>query len=313
MIDYKKIIKPNKLKPNDTIGLVCPAGFITKEKLKQTKQTLKLLGFKSYNTDVVLNRYGYLAGADKDRVSDLNNMFANKDIDAILAIRGGYGCSRIINNVDYNLINKNPKIFIGYSDITAILNSIYQYSNLITFHGIVGTSNFNKYTRQSFTNLFINNKNTIYSEKNIKPIIINKGNAIGKLVGGNLSIITSLLSTNYEINFTDKIVFIEEIEEAPYKIDRMFTQLLLSEKLQKAKAIILGSFNNCDFNNNDISEKNSLSLHEVFIDRLKPLDIPIISNFSFGHINSQAIFPIGVNVEINTDNMFLKLLESPFN
>jgi len=312
MKNFIKILKPKKIKKGDTIGLICPAGFIKQELLDKTKQTLKNLGFNIYNTDIVLNRHGYLAGTDKERVNDLNKMFVNKNIDAILSVRGGYGCSRIIDNIDYELIKNNPKIFIGYSDITALLNSIYKYTGLITFHGVVGTSNFNKYTKQNFINLFVNNQNKIKSEKNINTIIINHGNATGKLIGGNLSIIISLLATNYEIDFTNKIIFIEEIAEAPYKIDRMFTQLLLAGKLQKAKAIILGSFKNCDFNNNDINKGNSLSLHEVFIDRLKPLNIPIISNFSFGHINSQAIFPIGVNAEINTEKRLIKLLESPF-
>ncbi len=312
MISPLKIIKPKKLQINSTIGLVCPSGFINKKQLEKTKKVLQILGFKIYYTNIILNKYGYLAGTDKERANDLNNMFANKNVDGILAIRGGYGGSRIVANIDYELIKEHPKIFIGYSDITVLLNSIYKYSGLITFHGVVGISDFNEYTKQNFIDLFINNKLIIKQDSNVNLFVINEGKATGILVGGNLSIITSLLSTNYEVDFTDKIVFIEEIGEAPYKIDRMFTQLLLSGKLQKAKAIILGVFNNCDFNNKDITKKNSLSLQEVFIDRLKMLNIPIMSNFSFGHIDNQAIFPIGINIKIDTEKRFITLLESPF-
>ncbi|MBN1251723.1 MAG: LD-carboxypeptidase [Bacteroidales bacterium] len=307
-----KTIKPQKLKKGDRIGLVCPAGFITKEQLDKTSNILSELGFNSFFSDNILNRQGYLAGNDKERAEDINQMFINKSIKAILAVRGGYGSSRIIDLIDYQTIKENPKIFIGYSDITALLNSINKFTGLITFHGIVGISDFNDYTKQNFLNLFVNNLLEIKSDENISPKIINHGSAQGKLAGGNLSTINSLLATDFEIDFTDKIVFIEDISESPYKIDRMLTQLLLSGNLKKAKAIILGVFKNCDLNDDDINKQNSLSLQEIFIDRLNNLNIPVISNFSFGHIESQAIFPIGITAEINTNELFIRLLEKPF-
>ncbi len=318
MVNTKKIIKPPKLKKGDTIGLITPASAIKKEQLIQTKATLKKLGFKSYHTHRVLLKKGYLAGIDVERVADIHHMFENENVHAIICIRGGYGTPRILQQIDYELIRKNPKIVIGYSDVTAMLQAIYKFSGLITFHGVVGTSDFTEYTQQNFLNVLgqpndsllipsILPNNLLKDE--YKPYVINEGIAKGELAGGNLALIVSLMGTPYEIELNGKLLFIEDIGEAPYNVDRMLTQLLLSGNLQKLKGIILGVFNNCDFNNEDITAENSLSLKEVLIDRLSGLGIPVVYGFSFGHIANQAVFPIGINAELNTQTMSLKLLE----
>jgi len=311
-------IKPKMLKKGDTIGLITPAGPITKNKLKATKSILKQLGFKSYHTKNVLLQKGYLAGTDDERLDDLHHMFSNESVDAILCIRGGYGTPRILENIDYELISKNPKIFIGYSDITALLQAIYKFSGLICFHGVVGTSDFTEYTQYCFLELLTNSYAPFpiksippfYSkEVEYQPYVIEKGIAQGELAGGNLALIVAIMGTPFEIDIENKLLFIEDIGEAPFRVDRMLTQLLLSGKLQKAKGIVLGVFNDCDFNDDDITSENSLSLKEVITDRLSGLGIPVMYGFSFGHIANQAIFPVGIMAEFNTRTKTIKLLE----
>jgi len=308
------ILKPKALKKGSLIALVAPAGPVKESQLAKAQENLSEMGFRTCFTERILQRKGYLAGGDSSRLEDLHEAFENSDVEAILCIRGGYGSARIIDKIDYKLIKQNPKIFIGYSDITALLNAIWQKTGLICFHGVVGTSSFSNYTKDQFLNLFLNQliNNEILALETELLNKITEGRAKGQLVGGNLSIITSLLATPFELDFTNKIVFLEDIGEPPYKIDRMLTQLLLSGNFQMAVGIILGKFTNCDIDQKEITSENSLSLNDVFVDRLKGLNIPIIKDFSFGHIKDQAIFPIGIEAEIDTNNKSIKLLEGAF-
>ena len=148
------------------------------------------------------------------------------------------------------------------------------------------------------------------AKEEFTPYVIKEGIVNGELAGGNLALIVSLMGTPFEIDLEGKLLFIEDIGEAPYKVDRMLSQLLISGKLKTAKAIVLGVFNQCDLNNDDITAENSLSLKEVLIDRLSGLGIPVIYGFSFGHIANQAIFPVGLKAELNTEEMTIKILES---
>lgn len=307
-------IKPKALSKGDNIALIAPAGPVNEVQLTTAQKNIQELGFNSYFTDRILLKKGYLAGNDNERLNDLHEAFENTEIDAILCIRGGYGSARIIEQIDYSLIKRNPKIFIGYSDITALINAFWQKTGLICFHGVVGNSTFSPYTKNCFLQLMTNNlkSNKIVPLNNNKTFSINQGIAKGKLVGGNLAIINTLIGTQHQIDFTDKIVFLEDIGEAPYKIDRMLTQLLQTGQLQKAKGIILGEFYKCDIDNIEISADNSLSLKEVLNDRLEVLNIPIIGNFSFGHISNQAIFPVGIEAEIDTECPEVRLCESIF-
>lgn len=305
-------IKPKALKKNSTIALIAPAGPISESQLASAQENLAEMGFKSTFTEKILEKKGYLAGSDEIRINDLHEAFNNENADAILCIRGGYGCSRIIDQIDYELIKKHPKIFIGYSDITALLNAIWQKTGLITFHGVVGTSAFTPYTRQQFENI-VTNQSSKYQINTKQPDdlnIIHEGKCNGQLVGGNLSIIISLIGTPYEINFENKILFIEEVNEAPYKIDRMLTQLLLNGNIKNAAGIILGKFNGCDIDHAEITVNNSLSLNEIFDNRLKKLSIPVLSGFSFGHVMDQALFPIGIKAGFDTADAKIQIIEN---
>ncbi len=306
------IIKPQSIKKGNTIALIAPAGPITEEQLQKACIRIESLGFNVLYNDRVLHRKGYLAGDDHSRLAGLHEAFANKKADLVLCIRGGYGCGRFVDKIDYDLIKHNPKIFIGFSDITVLLNAIWSETGLVTFHGVIGNSAFPEFTRRSFLEILSSQTSgyKIYTHDPSSLGIISEGKASGQLICGNLSIINSLIGTKYEMDLANKIVFIEDIDEAPYRIDRMLTQLLLTGKLQKAAGIILGDFKGCDNENNPDDQKKSLSLSQVFSDRLGELKIPVLTGFSFGHIEHQAIFPIGIKAEIDTAKPYINLLEN---
>ena len=316
----KEIIKPLALKDNATIGLIAPASYIDENELIDSKNNLADLGFKTLNTDRILKRFGYLAGDDKNRADDLNEMFSRKDVDAIVCVRGGYGCARMLDMIDYKLIKKNPKILIGYSDITALLFALYSQVGLITFHGPVGTSTFNNYSIDSFVNVLM------YGKKNYLPPLaeddlynedlaysrytINSGKTQGILIGGNLSIVVSMLGTKYDVDYSGKIIFLEEIGEEPYRIDRMLSQLILAGKFKNAAGIVLGVFRNCERKRINPSFEATFKLRDVLEDRLKGRGIPVFYGFSFGHVTNKITIPFGIKAEMDADNFSLKYLES---
>lgn len=315
--DYP-VLKPKRLKAGDTIGLIAPGSFITEDELRESIDNLSLLGFKTVYTDAILQRYGYLAGKDKQRADDLNMMFARLDVDGIVAARGGYGCSRILPYLDYNTILKNPKILIGYSDITALLYGIYAKTGVVTFHGPVGISTFNEFSVRNFNDILMSSKKsiTLYNaveekekaELDVYPIVTGKGR--GKLVGGNLSIVVSMIGTEYDVDYKDKIIFLEEVSEEPYRIDRMLTQMIEAGKFEQASGVMLGIFHDCEAKEKNPSFPKSLSLKEVLLDRLGNLKIPVIYGMSFGHVTNKFTLPFGIESELDSGDGVLKLLEN---
>jgi muramoyltetrapeptide carboxypeptidase len=236
-------------------------------------------------------------------------MFLDPKIDMIICYRGGYGTMRLLSMIDYEIIKNYPKIFIGYSDITALLNTISSKCNFVTFHGPISKSNFtNEYTFSSFINT-LHGGTKPYSITNPPNFDLNfYGESIvsGTLVGGNLTIICSLMGTPYEIDLKDKILFIEDIDEPPYKIDRMLTQLLISGKLNSVKGFILGQFINCD-----TSVGNNVTiLQDVINNRILSLNKPTVTNLQCGHGNTNLTLPIGANIQIDCLNKKLNILES---
>ncbi len=312
-----KLIKPPRLKIGDTIGLIAPGSFIDEKELKDSVENLEHLGFKVVYTDNILARDGYLAGTDKQRVSDINEMFSRKDVNAIVAARGGYGCTRILPMIDYKTIKNNPKILIGYSDITALLYGIFKETGLVCFHGPVGISTFNDFSVDYFKNvlMFPHGKLTFYNahENNnddlYKPATIRSGKAQGKLVGGNLSLVVSVIGTSYDIDTNGNIIFLEEVGEEPYRVDRMITQMIESGKFNKASGIALGVFSSCKPKPSHSDIDNSFSVLEVLFDRLFPLNIPVVYGMSFGHITNKFTIPFGINAELDSLEQTLTLLE----
>lgn len=297
-----------RLRKGDTIGLIAPASPEVPEKIKENINTLKSLGFKIKEGKHIYDKLGYLAGSDENRAEDLMNMFLDKDVDMILCVRGGYGTMRILPLIDFNIIKENPKIFAGFSDITTLLNNIVQKCGLITFHSPMCNSNFyDDYTLKSFLDTLMlgHSPFIIKNPKRIATISLDKSSAEGQLVGGNLSLICSTLGTPFEINTTDKILFIEEVGEQPYKIDRMLTQLLLSGKLQKCAGIIFGQFTNCKLPHYE----RSLTLQEVVEDRILSLGIPVLTNIQSGHSYPKLTLPIGAKIRINSRKKVIEVFE----
>jgi muramoyltetrapeptide carboxypeptidase len=305
-----KILLGKKLKYNDTIGVISPAGPETMEFICEHIDILRGMGFKVKEAEHLYDRQGYLAGSDLDRANDLMNMFKDSEVDVIICFRGGYGTMRILPLIDYNIIINNPKIFVGYSDITTLLNYFSQKCGLITFHGPMVNSNLeDKYTFKSLMkNLMLGNEPYCITNPPESPFLFHGINSpvIGPLVGGNLTLLCSTLGTDYEIDTEGKILFIEEIGEEPYKIDRMLTQLLLAQKLQKCRGFILGQFTSCDTSNFE----RSLSLSQVIEDRLLTLSKPTLMNFMSGHDYPKLTLPISANICLDPCSNEIKVLEA---
>lgn len=315
LVQHNNKIKPSKLKKGDTIGLIAPGSYISQDQLDESIKNFEELGYKVKYNNIILDKYGYLAGFDKERAKDIHSMFLDDEVKAIVAVRGGYGCARLLPYLDYNLIKENPKILMGYSDVTSLLYALYSKTGLVCFHGPVGISTFNEYSLKHMNNTIatINEKYEMknLSEDDDKIHIIKNGVAEGVLVGGNLSIVVSMIGTEYDIDTENKIIFLEDIGEEPYRIDRMLTQMRQNGKFDNCSGIALGVFRRCDVDPDDPEFENSLTLQQVFEDRLGDLGIPVIYGMSFGHIANKFNLPFGVKAKLDTYNKKITLLESP--
>lgn len=296
-----QIIKPPKLSAGETVGVVAPASCGDFDRVMAAVRYLEGLGLHVRLGEAVANRRGYLAGTDEQRAADLMAMFADEEIRAIFCARGGYGTARIADLLDYDVIRNNPKIFWGYSDITFLLTAFFQKAGLIGFHGPmlssdVASDDVDPLTLQTFRQLL--SPQTLRYDETVSPLyVMVDGEASGRIIGGNLTLLVSTLGTPYELDTTDKLLFIEEIEEEPYRIDRMLNQLRMAGKLDDAAGIILGDFHDCE----PVKRKGaSLTLEEVLDDYLAPLSIPVIGGFRIGHCNPNLAIPIGAVGSINT-------------
>lgn len=307
-------ILPKRLQKNSLLGLVTPGSSITTELLDATVKKLKGLGFRVYFKDSILDEYGYLAGKDEDRANELMSMFSNNKVDAIFCVRGGYGAIRILDLLDYEIIRQNPKALMGYSDITALHTAIYNKTGLVSFHSPMGESDFNEFTVNTFMDILVHpTEHYVYGylrEKNTESnpefdrYTINPGQAEGILAGGNISVLQSLIGTEYEPVFEGKIVYLEEIEEKTYKVDKMLFHLLAATDLKKAAGLVLGTFKNCNVN-----DAPTISLKQALDDLLKPLKIPVSYGLPFGHIDRKITLPFGIKARMNASNNTLELLE----
>ena len=313
------ILKPARLKAGDTVGLINPATFSEPKEIDELHKQLSQLGLNVKLGKHLFTRYGYLAGTDKERAADVNEMFADKSVNAILAIQGGWGCNRILPLLDYNLIRENPKILMGYSDITSLLLAVYAQSGVITFHGPLGSSIWNEFSvgwvkQVLFEGEAVMLRNPM-EEKSLldrkkKPSLIRVetitgGKAKGRLVGGNLSVLAAMVGSNYLPFWEGVILFVEDIGEEVYRVDRLLTQLKLAGILDKISGFIFGQCTDCD----PEEPLESLSLSQVFLDIIKPLGVPAWYGAAIGHIADKWTVPVGVEVEINASVGTVKFLE----
>jgi muramoyltetrapeptide carboxypeptidase len=304
-----KKIKPVRLKKGDTIALIAPAGAVfNKTHIEKIEKRLTSLGFKTKRGKTLFLQEGYLAGDDTLRAKELNGFFKDPSVNAILAMRGGWGCARILDMIDYELIKKNPKIIMGYSDITALLIAITTKTGLITFHGPMGYSSWKQFSTQQVLNVLVEGKPyKLFNPENYLEglVTLSAGKSSGELIGGNLTVITSLIGTKYEPDWSNKILFLEETSEEPYRIDRMLWQLKLAGVYNKINGCVLGAFNKCD----PEEPQKSFSLNQVLNQHFKHQKFPVYKGAAFGHIVPKFTLPIGAKVKINANDFYIELME----
>lgn len=287
----------NPLKAGDKIGLTAPAGPTDEEKLNEGISILKKLGFRvSVGLTCYQNEGGYLAGPAAMRANELNQMFADPDIDAIFCLRGGYGAMQILPFLNFDMIADHPKLLIGYSDITALHIALQQKSNLVTVHGPMPASDLisaSEFTIESLLAVLTSSQSVSRLENppGEKVECLVSGNAAGVLTGGNLALIASLLGTPFEINTRGKILFLEDVGEESYRIDRMLTQLALAGKFAEAEGIILGSWTDCQSSNPD-----SFQVEDLFRKIIAPFGKPTVMNVRAGHCEPTVTLPFGIPV-----------------
>ena len=317
MRETSKVVKPSRIVAGDTIGLMIPSSANWDPiDVDILLEALAALGLKGKLGAHVFDRYGYLAGRDADRASDLNALFGDPEVKAIHCIRGGWGAARLLPLLDWQMIARNPKILIGYSDITALLLSLHAKSGLVTFHGPNGASEWNRInvewlqrvTWQGEAATFANPKD---STDTIVPSAhrtrtITPGKARGKLLGGNLTVLTAILGSPYVPDFTDAILFLEDVQEAPYRIDRMLVQLKLAGILGKLQGVVWGTCSKCTPGEGF----GSLTIPDILDDHVRPLGVPAYYGAMFGHIDRQFTLPLGVQVELDADAGTIRMLES---
>lgn len=315
--DSGKILRPRRLSKGDTVGLIAPASNVSEdETIRYAGDVIRSLGFKLQEGKYLYQRNQYLAGTDRERAADVNAMFADKNVDAIFCIRGGYGTTRILPYLDYDVIRDNPKVFLGFSDITGILIAMHVKTGLVSIHGR-SASNYSDYTLAEFKKVLVDpTARTIIGrpppietreglvERQNRVTTFAGGTATGRLIGGNLSLIAALMGTPFEPEFDNRILFLEDVYEAPYRVDRMLTQLWLAGKLQQLAGIVFGKFTQTDD-----YEGNTFSIEEVIRMRCEPLGVPTIRGLMIAHVRDQTFVPLGINAKLDADSGTLQLLE----
>jgi muramoyltetrapeptide carboxypeptidase len=306
-------IKPTALKAGDTVAITSPAGAIWDEsQIEKFSVILKSFGFNVVLGKTLKEKFGYFAGTDELRANELNDFFADKNIKGIFCMKGGWGCARILDKLNYHIIKENPKILIGFSDITALLLAITAKTKLVTFHGPVGNSGWNEFTKTVFTNVVMTNKTFCFPENPIgedKIVTINPGKVTGEIFGGNLTVLSSLIGSEYLPHWKNKILFLEEAKEEPYSIDRMLTQLKLSGVLDVISGFVFGKCAKC------LAEEplKAFTFHEVITQHIQPLKIPAFYGAMIGHIENKLTVPIGVKATIDADKGSISLDENSVN
>lgn len=311
-------IKPRVLRPGDTVGLVAPASYtFDLWQLDDAAARVEALGLKPKFGKYVRGRRGFLSGTDEERLEDLHAMFADRSVSAVFAIQGGYGTPRLLDRLDYDLIRRNPKILLGYSDITGLHLAIGRKSGLVTFHGPNMTGSLPPRTLDLLKKaLFVAEPigeltnpdepdplNVEFPLRTVAP-----GIARGRIVGGNLTLVSATMGTPYEIETKGRVLFLEDTGEAPYRIDRMLVQLRLAGKLQQAAGIVFGTCTDCGPGRS--SFELSLSLSEVLMEQLGTLGKPVLAGLVFGHTKEMSIVPMGVEAQVNATARRVTILEA---
>lgn len=301
-------VRPRRLSAGDTVGLVAPASATFQSvDLDIARESLEALGLKVKVGRHLMERHGYLAGADEDRAEDINGFFSDDAIRAVLPIRGGWGSARVLPHLNFDVIRRNPKIVLGYSDITALLLSIHAKAGLVTFHGPNGMGRWDAWSLDYVKRVLFNaeavtlenphqmtDRNALVQIEN-RVRTITPGAARGRLLGGNLTVLTTILGSPYVPSWDGAILFCEDVGEDLYRVDRMFTQLKLVGALDKIRGFVFGTCSECGPGEGF----SSLTLEEILADHIKPLGVPAWFGAMIGHATPQWTLPVGADVEID--------------
>ncbi|MGQ9916573.1 MAG: S66 peptidase family protein [Bryobacteraceae bacterium] len=313
-------VKPRALRPGDTVGLITPSTYVSDpDRLWLARRTIEELGLRCKMGRSVGRREGYLGGGVRERVEDIHAMFADPEVKAVFCIRGGYGAAMLLDAIDYELIRRHPKILLGYSDITALHLAIHRRAGLVTFHGPVVLSGLSDWTLQHLRSALFETRplGVLSNPPEARPIrprhpwrAVRAGKARGPLVGGNLTLISTTLGTPYEIRTEGKILFLEDVGEEPYSIDRMLTHLRLAGKFRGIRGLIWGECAGCRPREFRPAFESTFSVAEVVENVLGALDVPVLSGLVIGHTDDQLTLPLGVEAELDAQAGTLTILES---
>ena len=314
----RAMVKPKALKPGDTIGLITPSSYVfdTWRIDLAAARMENILGVKTRLGRYVKARHGYMAGTEKERLEDLHAMFADPAIAGVFCLEGGYGTERLLPGIDYELLRKNPKVLLGYSDITGLHLAITRKAGLVTFHGPVATGSMPAWSLAAL-------KKAIFSSEPIGELsnpqeddpnwptfpihTVSPGKARGPIAGGNLTLVSTTMGTPWEIDAKGKILFLEDTGEAPYRVDRMLTQLRLAGKLDECAGIVWGTCTECTAAKS--SYEVNLSISDILEEILAPLGKPVLAGLVFGHTKEKATIPMGVEAELDASAKRVAIIE----
>ena len=303
-----------KLKFGDTLGFVAPSGAIrTPGAIGRAVEEAQRMGFRVKMGESCGQKYGYLSGDDEVRARDINRMFQDEEVDAIVCIRGGYGTMRILDRLDYAAIAANPKIFVGYSDITALHIALLEKANLATFHGPMAVSDasshpLDEYTREMMYRVLMNAEpaGELRNPPEYARGTVNPGACEGQLVGGNLTLIAGTIGTSWQLDTTGRIIFIEDVGERTYCLDRMLTQMRLAGMFERCAGVVFGDFADCPVEYPEFG----CTLEEIIRDVVAPSGKPIMTGLRCGHCTPKLTLPLGAKCRLDATARTLTVLES---
>ncbi len=308
------VLKPPHLRRGDLIGLISPASAPSSaEVIEKGARYLERLGYEVKVGAHAATVHGYLAGTDDQRAADLNAMIADRSVKAIIAVRGGYGSGRILSSIDFRALKRNPKIIVGYSDITALQLAIFCRTGLVTFSGPMAAvemfENIDPYTEEHFWRTVTSNaKIGQLRNPEGEPLeILRNGKAIGRILGGNLATLCALLGTSFSPGYKESILVLEDVDEAPHRIDRMLTQLEQAKILSKISGLVFGKFIDCVPTD---PSKPHLSVDQILRNTAERVKCPVAANLQYGHLSKKLTIPIGVKSRIDSQKGVIEILES---
>jgi muramoyltetrapeptide carboxypeptidase len=321
------IVKPRGLRRGDAIGVVAPAGPVDRERMERALARVRERGFRTKTYGDIYRSRGYLAGDDATRAAEFMAAFADPETACVWCARGGYGVVRILERLDYEIIGRNPKVFVGFSDITLLHLAIQQRTGLVTFHGPNLQDGFGRPDDMPPANEAALWQTVLAADvqqergsrshrgytfdlsgvENVDVQPICTGIATGRLIGGNLAVICGVVGTPFEVDTTGRILFLEDISERAYRIDRYLSQLKLAGKLSAVAGILLGTFS---FEEGERTEEQS-DIHALFKEYLEPLGVPVLAGFPAGHERYNLALPIGALVKVDADQMCVTVCECP--